>query len=159
MMSNENIDDDDEHFICTPPDIADIAKDAVGGTLPEYSKEIYEKAYQDFVKWKRENKISSSLFSENVLIAYFKELSTKFKRSTLWVKYSMLRSTILLHHNINIKNYHQLKMVIKRAPAGTEPKQAKYFQPEEINRFLKEAPDDLYLVHKVRKKLVLLFSN
>ena len=40
--------------------------------LPSKSKEKYEKAYLDFGKWKK--KENTAVTSENVLIAYFKEL-------------------------------------------------------------------------------------
>ncbi|KAJ8915322.1 hypothetical protein NQ315_014830, partial [Exocentrus adspersus] len=53
---------------------------------------------------------------------YFTELSTKYKSSTLWTYYSILRSTITLHQDINLENYKKLRALLKRKSEGFLPK-------------------------------------
>ena len=54
------------------------------------------------------------LISENVLKAFFKQLSEKYKRSTLWSKWSLLKSIINLREGIDITEYQQLQAFLKR---------------------------------------------
>ena len=89
MNNTEDIEE-----VLTPPRIREIAQTVRDDALPSKSKEKYEKAYLDFGKW--EKKENTAVTSENVLIAYFKALLEKFKPTTLWATYSMLKSTISL---------------------------------------------------------------
>lgn len=93
----------DTSFDNTPPDISNAAKDISNQLLPEKSRKQYEKAYQDFMNWKISK--SSTSFSEDVLLVYFQELSEKFKSSSLWTFYSMLKSTLSINHNVDISKY------------------------------------------------------
>ncbi|KAL4716752.1 hypothetical protein ACJJTC_001908 [Scirpophaga incertulas] len=68
----------DSDDICTPPDILELATEKI------------------------EKKTTS--FSENVILAYLKDLSDKFKPSSMWAKYSMLKSTLNIYNNIDIMN-------------------------------------------------------
>lgn len=85
-MSSEN----DVEMCETPLDIRDAATTVADNLLPEKSRKQYEKSYKDFMDWKTVKKATS--FSENVLLVYFQEISTKFKPCTLWTIYSMLKS-------------------------------------------------------------------
>lgn len=80
----------------------------VAGTeaLPQKSCDRYLVAYDSFLLWKNKRKIKS--FSENVFMAYFTDLSTKYKASTLWSTFSMLKSTMETKHDIDIKSYSKL---------------------------------------------------
>lgn len=90
----------DSEIHCTPPDITAQAKSAAANLLPAKSRERYEAVYRKFMDWRAKNKVQS--FSENVLMAYFDELSNEMKPSSLWAIYSMLRSTI----KVTINNYY-----------------------------------------------------
>ncbi|KAJ8922304.1 hypothetical protein NQ315_004246 [Exocentrus adspersus] len=78
------------------------------------------------MEWKKTNNVQQ--FSENVILLYFKELSSKYKSSTLWAQYSMLKSTLNIKHDMNISNYQVLL--------------------EDFSRFLNCAPDEKYLLVK-----------
>lgn len=78
------------------------------------------------------------------------EFSDKISPSTLWTQYSMLRSTIEAHHNIDISQYTKLRAFLKRKSEGYVPKKAKTLTAEEIHQFVNTAPDSEYLFEKVR---------
>lgn len=61
----------------------------------------------------------------------------------------MLKSTLLIKHNIQIKDYTKLIAFIKDKNATYEPKTSKIFTREEFLNFLASAPDDKYLMWKV----------
>ncbi|CAH0552504.1 unnamed protein product [Brassicogethes aeneus] len=133
--------------LCTPPEIVDSAKAATKNLLPVKSRERYEINYDKFMKWRTSNKIQS--FSENVLLAYFEQLSITMKPSTLWATYSMLKSTISINHDINIASYSKLQALLKRKSDGFKSKKSKVLNSQQINTFLKNAPDRKYLLMKV----------
>lgn len=81
----------DDEVSNTPPEIREAAKIASLNLLPEKSKKLYLSAYTSFMAWRESKNINS--FSESILLVYFSELATKYKPSTLWAHYSMLRST------------------------------------------------------------------
>lgn len=143
---SSNTDDTDENL--TPPDILETAKKLTNSLLPEKSRKAYDKCYQDFITWKMNKKANS--FSENVLLAYFQELSDNFKCSSLWSKYSMIKSTLSIYNEIDITKYSKLVSFLKRKSQGYKGKKAKTFSAEHLNKFLNEAPDKLYLSTKVR---------
>jgi integrase len=100
------------------------------------------------MNWCETRGIKSS-FSENILMTYFGELSKKKKPTSLWTQYSMLRSTLSVHHDVDISKYLRLKALLKRKSLGYKPKRSKTLTSLEINRFLNEAPDEKYLFTKV----------
>jgi hypothetical protein len=140
--------DSDEVILCTPPHITEKAKEATNNLLPKKSRERYDIVYKKFMEWRLKNNIKS--FSENVLLAYFEELSSGMKPSSLWAIYSMLRTTInIKQNNTNIATYHKLISLLKRKSDGFKSKKSKTLTSKEINNFLEQAPDDKYLFMKV----------
>ncbi|KAB0802145.1 hypothetical protein PPYR_04331 [Photinus pyralis] len=132
-----------EIITCTPPELREIANSTVGNLLPQKSKLKYEKEYLKFDQWCKENKAQH--ISENVLLAYF-ELQTHLKKpSSLWSMYSMLRSYLNVHKNVDISRYVKLQALLKRFSQGYEPKKSKILDLEQINRFIQEADDKHYL--------------
>lgn len=120
--------------------------------LPEKSKEKYYKAYDTFKKWCGEKSVKT--VDEKVMLAYFSsEDNRKFKASTAWSIYSMLRATLSLHDNIDVSNYDHLRAFLKRKATGYQAKKSKVFTKEEAFRFVKEAPDVDYLAMKVNSLL------
>lgn len=118
-------------------------------TLPSKSRTSYERAYRNFMEWRSRKKINT--FSEDVLLAYFNELSKKYVCSTLWIFYSMLKTTLEFYHNISMKPYAKLREYLKHNSIGYRPvKNVKMsFSIAEITKFLAEAPDFVYLATKV----------
>lgn len=137
----------DNEEICTPPDIREYALNINAQLLPEKSREKYESVYSTYKKWQTSRKIK--LTSENVLMVHFKELSQKYKPSTLWSTWSIMKTTLSQKEGIDINQYKQLKSFLKRESDGYKCKKSKVFSSEEIEKFLKEAPDNNYLATKV----------
>lgn len=133
--------------VYTPPRVKESAQNATLELLPSKSREVYENSYARFMNWRKEEKVAS--FSEDVIIAYLANLSTKVKPSTLWGHYSMLKATLNVKHGVNIKNYPKVVPYLKRKSDGYKPKKSKTLTKEEINKFLSEAPDNKYLFTKV----------
>ncbi|KAK5641228.1 hypothetical protein RI129_009775 [Pyrocoelia pectoralis] len=101
----------DDEITSTPPDITEKAMVATNNLLPEKSRKIYEKFYNQFMEWRTKNNIAS--YSENVLIVYFEELSNKIKSPSLWTRYSILKSTLNIKNQINIAQYPKLHALLK----------------------------------------------
>lgn len=137
----------DSELELTPPNIVDAANISCSNLISETSKEKYTTAHNVFMDWRKEHNTDS--FSENVLMLYFVELSKKFKASTLWTQYSMLRTTLKINNSVDIAMYAKLRAFLKRKSTGYRPKKSKIFTSEEINKFIKEAPDNVYLLAKV----------
>lgn len=146
-MSLNDSESEEDVFIGTPPEITQAAASATASLLPEKSKSQYERAYKLFQDWRQENQTNS--FSENVLLAYFQNLSKKMKPSSLWAIYSMLRTTINLKNNVDISKYPKLCAFLKRKSDGYRPKKSKILTPQQIREFLSSAPDEEYLFTKV----------
>lgn len=127
----------------TPPDILSEAKTAQDETLPPKSRERYIATYENFITWKQERKTKS--FSENVLLAYFHELSGKYKPSSLWSIYSMLKSTLKTKNDIDLGSYLKLSAFVKRQSDGFISKKSKVLTNDDVEKYLNEAPDDKYL--------------
>ncbi len=140
---------EDEVFTSTPPNIMEMAEESTKNLLPEKSKGRYNQVYKFFMDWRLQNKVKS--FSENVMMAYFGEIAKKYKPSTLWCMYSMLRMQISMNHDVDISKYCKLTSFLKRKNDGFKPKKSKILTAEEINRFLLEAPDEKHLMNKVSK--------
>ncbi|KAJ8935663.1 hypothetical protein NQ318_012825 [Aromia moschata] len=131
----------------TPPEIPDRAAAVSLNLLPQISRKKYETAYEKFLTWRKNSKIKS--FSENILLVYFEDISKTFKASTLWSQYSMLRTTINIEHNVDISTYPKLRSFLKRMSESYIPKKSKILTAEELQQFLNEAPDEMYLLIKV----------
>lgn len=127
----------------TPPEIIETATNACLNLLPQKSRQKYEICYKRFMEWRQKHKVNS--FSENVAVAYFEELSKTLKSPTLWSHYSMLRSTI----NVDLSKYLKLRAFLKRRSDGYTAKKSKTLTSQEINVFIKEAPDNKFLLTKV----------
>lgn len=133
----------------SPSDIEDSATSTtVPSIIPERSKDIYEKTYKIYLKWCEEKNVKNST-NEKALLAYFDQLSIKYKPSTLWSFYSMIRTMISTQKNIDISKYTQLLALLKQKSDGFKSKKTKVLTWENIRRFLLEADDDKFLLLKV----------
>lgn len=130
-------------------EIENAANAATEDLVPSKSRKVYETVFEDFEKWSKE-KGATDNFSEKVLLAYFFEKSTNNKASTLWAKYSMLRTMLKLKKNIDISKYSKLLAFIKRKNENYKPKKSKILTMEQVDEFLMKAPDEKYLMMKVR---------
>ena len=147
--NNDNFDlfKDEDVFEGTLPGVAEIAKNAFNDLLPTKSKEKYELAYAKFNNYKKQIRTTSS--SENILMAYFTELKKKYKPSSLWKYYSMLKKTLNVKEKIDIAQYCALTSLLKKEANGFQSKKAKVFTVAQMNKSLQEAPYIQYIAHKV----------
>ncbi|XP_050307667.1 uncharacterized protein LOC126744318 isoform X2 [Anthonomus grandis grandis] len=130
-----------------PQNIREKAIKATENLLPVKSRQQYDREYGIFGIWKDANAIVQ--ITETVLMAYFQELSEKYSPNSLWTKYSSLRSTLMVYKNIDISQYHRLISFLKVKSKVYVPKKSKVLEEKQIINFIKKAPDDIYLVHKV----------
>lgn len=119
----------------------------VDNLLPQRSMDKYNKVHETFMEWHSHN--ASPTINENVMLVYFKDLSTKYKPSTLWSKWSMLKTTLNLRNRIKIDNFLLLKGFLKEKSKRYKPKKSKVLSWSDILAFLRDSPDAIYLVMKV----------
>lgn len=136
---------DDEEFSPISPE--GKRRNVANNVLTEKSKKVYEKLYKQFMDWRNAKNISS--FTENDLLAYFHELQQKMKPSSLWTHCSVIKSVLNVRHNVDISGYRKLYALLKQKSAGYIAKKSKTFSPDQIKRFLDEAPDFNFLCSKV----------
>ncbi|XP_066256703.1 protein tramtrack, beta isoform-like isoform X12 [Euwallacea similis] len=116
-------------------------------SLPEKSRKKYELVYKNFMAWCSSKGFDT--YTEDVLLTYFEDLAATHRCTTMWGYYSMLRSTLIINNNVNIETYHKLRTFLKTKSKGYQCKKSKLFTHEELNRFIDEAPDLIYLATKV----------
>ncbi|KAK4876477.1 hypothetical protein RN001_012899 [Aquatica leii] len=63
--------------------------------------------------------------------------------------HSMLRCSLNLHQNIDISKFNKLHALLKQALVGYVPKKSKILEEDNINKFINEADNELYLAMKV----------
>lgn len=115
--------------------------------LPRRSKEKYLQTYQNFMTWKEGRKKDSLV--EDVFIEYFTELAGKFKPSSLWAQFSMLKSTMLLYNKIDMSSYRVLLAFLSKNAEGYQCRKTHVFTSKQIETFLVQASDDRFLATKV----------
>lgn len=84
-----------------------------------------------------------------MLLSYFFNVEKRFAASSVWTKYSMLKSTLKVHKGIDISKYGKLTSYLKAESRNYKPRKAKILERNQIEKFLKEAPDEEYLQVKV----------
>lgn len=154
-LRSETESDNDSHMkdLERPSTPNDLINEASEQLLPSKSKGRYEQIYNDYTKWKNVRKASSN--SERTVLSYFSEISKAkdgkpgLKPSTMWAKYSMLKATLKIYENVDISTYPSLTAFLKRKGEGHVPKKAKIFTEEEIQQFIDNAADEIWLDVKV----------
>ncbi|KAJ8912503.1 hypothetical protein NQ315_000679 [Exocentrus adspersus] len=86
---------------------------------------------------------------EEVLLAYFFNVEKHFAASSMWTKYSMLKSMLKVHKGTDISKYGKLTSYLKVESRKYKTKKAKILERNRIEEFLKKAPDVEYLQVKV----------
>lgn len=104
--------------------------------------------YRSFMDWCSLRKFES--YSEELLLNYFEDLSESYSPNSLWTYYAMLRHQMLENQNVNIEPYSKLRQYLKDLQTnGPQGKKSKYFTREELDTFIRTAPDSTYLATKV----------
>ncbi|KAG4067645.1 hypothetical protein HA402_005417 [Bradysia odoriphaga] len=152
--------DDDADLICQmeeeedPEVVSDLPLEllqeyekAMNSILPKRSTDRYMQAYDVFRNWQKSHRTKS--FDKIIIMAYLSEASAKYKPTTLWSIYSMLKKTLLVKHNVDLKAYCRVRAFLKAYSDGYERKKSLVFTPEELRDFIVDAPDVSYLAAKV----------
>lgn len=111
------------------------------------SREVYDKEYQKFESWCKETNVEG--ISESDLLGYFEMQSKTKKISSLWSIYSMLRMCLNSYKKLDISHYTELQAFLKRLSEGYESKKSEILQVQDINRFIQQSDDRMYLATKV----------
>ena len=72
----------------------------------------------------------------------------KWKPSTILCQYSLLKHTIKLREKIDC-GFHQSTTTLKNDLKGHQHKKANVFEASAVEKFLVDAPDEIYLATKV----------
>ncbi|KAJ8910244.1 hypothetical protein NQ315_002568 [Exocentrus adspersus] len=131
----------------TTDEIRSVAAAAKDSLLPSKSKHLYEETYNAYRKWCCNKKIKSTC--EDSILAYFNSDLSRYKSSSLWSKYSMLRSTINLREGIDISKFPSVIPFLKRKGEGYKPKKSLILTREHICEFLIKADTKEHLFNKV----------
>ncbi|KAJ3659366.1 hypothetical protein Zmor_011056 [Zophobas morio] len=75
-----------------PESISERAQKITLDLLPSKSRKQYEKEYQAFKEWQTKNKVLA--VNEDVMLTYIHEKSKYLKPSSVWSKYSMLKTPL-----------------------------------------------------------------
>lgn len=133
-----------------PANIKALADAAVDCLIPPKSRAKCMESYEHFENWRKTMKCDS--LAEDVLLAYFEAQSDKgWKPSTLSARHSMIGLVLKVNNQVDIGKYSRLTAYINRLKKGYEPHKAEVFTPEQVGKFLSEAPDRTYLLTKVCK--------
>ena len=134
FFSSEMEDSDSESEFLTPRQIRDDAEETKRNLLPTKSKKKCEGEYLTYKLWKEQNLVKQT--SENVLFAYFSELSQTKKHSTLWAIFSMLKSTIDVIEKVKIGIFTKVISFLKKQKKRLPEQKGKSFHGSRNKRVL-----------------------
>ena len=115
-----------------PDNIIKKAAEISKNLLPEKSRERYEEEYSKFTDWCKVQSVELRKVSDEVLLVYLSEKSKIMKSSTLWSRFSMIKSCLKLKENVDISNFDKTLAFLKRQSVGYQPTKAKVFTADEI---------------------------
>ncbi|CAG5089225.1 Protein of unknown function [Cotesia congregata] len=136
----------------TDEDEVDRNFDAEAKLIIPYQKKSadrYLQVYDNYQRWRHENRNALSTSEENNLVVYFKCLSTRISPPTMWSIWSILKKTLKTKDDIDISEFHNVKSMVKNNAKGYKPKKSLVLTWDEVMRFINEAPDSMYLASKV----------
>lgn len=99
--------------------------------------------------WCQGHNVLPKNVSDEVLLVYLSEKSKSMKPTTLWSKFSMIKSGLKLKENVDVSKFNKSLAFLKRQSVGYQPTKAKVFTEDEIQRFMVNAPDNEWLLSKV----------
>lgn len=92
---------------------------------------------------------NESVVTEKLMVAYFNVLREKYAPPSLWTTYSMLRSTLFMYEKVDISKFSTLIGALKSVSKGYQPKKTKTLDRKDVEKFINEAPDEIYLLMKM----------
>lgn len=115
--------------------------------LPKKSCERYEKEYSLFCKWRQQKKVNT--VSDDILLVYLAEKAKSMKASTLWSRFSMIKSCLAVKENVDVSRLPKTTAYLKRQSVGYTPKKSKVLTADQVAKFILEAPDEKWLLTKI----------
>ena len=137
-----------------PNAIVKAYENAMAQTLPRKSQQKYLNAYEHFDTWRNLNEVERRVDKE-VLMAYFLDVSKHWKPTTLWARYSMIKSVLIQKFDVDIGQYKCLTKFLGNKSKGYKPRKAKPLLAHNLKTFLNQAPDEKYLFTKVSSSLII----
>lgn len=125
----------------------DNAEEMCSALIPIKSRKLYERTYDNFAKWCKIKKIKC--ITENVVLEYVTGIYDKYKTSSLWTQYSMLKATLIAHKNVDISKFKKVLDLLKGKTDNCVPKKTLILTREHIDTFISKAPDERFLMIKV----------
>lgn len=125
--------------------------------LPESSRRVYLRSYQDFMTWKEEQ--GAAEITEDLLLDYFKFLVLVTGSRSPEQRMSHLKATLQLFHGISISEFSRLKEFVHQKSGAIVRKKAPEFTTKQLMQFVREAPDDKYSTTKVGVALMVAGCN
>lgn len=116
-------------------EIEAAANEAVSSLGPTKSSEKYCAAYDHFKKWCDSKNVNK--FEENVFLAYFNTMAKekKWKSSTMWSRYSMIKSQLIIKNGMDISKCLKLRAFLKKANEGYSAKKSRIFRRSSLKLF------------------------
>ena len=132
-----------------PAEVLQLANQAKELIIPPESKHVYDRAYTSFQEWKQKNKCKSN--RQDVILGYLVEHfeNKTWKPPTLWAQWAMLKATLYNYDEVETSTYLKVAKFIKTVNKGYKPKKSKILTPEQVSKFIVEAPDHEYLATQV----------
>lgn len=135
-------DEDEKNVQNTPPEVRQkIEQSREARLLPKKSGKAYERAYEKFMEWFNVAKAKNShaKVSESFVVAYFESC---ISAASGWSIYSRLKPLIQSRHGVDMEKMPTLQASLKRRSQYHTPTQAPTFTLDQLNTFLKDAPND-----------------
>lgn len=134
---------------CTPPELRQLANETAGVLVPDVSKARYDKVYQRFQSWCEEKKVAKGYASENIVLAFLREMSSKYAASTLWSMFSMLKKTLRSYERLDLGEMPMAMDFLKKLDKGQARKKSAAFSRDAIEKYMREAPEPACMVIKL----------
>lgn len=115
--------------------------------VPDKSRAQYDHTYQEYRKWCLKNNMEMT--TEDGILRYFTTEMATYKSSSLWTKYSMLRSTIKLFEGIDICTFPSIIPYLKSKGDGHRTTKSLTLSKDHVDKFLAEADNKKHLLNKV----------
>ena len=109
------------------------------------TKSAQERAYTIYSQWKEKNGVTTS--ERSLLNYFFQFYREKYSPTTIGTHFAKLKRSVKKYECIDISRYFILyASVIK---LEYQSKKSRVFTTEQLKKFLQEAPENRFLLHKV----------
>ena len=107
--------------------------------IPETSKDKYDFYFSLFLGFIADYDVEVDAVNEELLLAFFKDMSDFYAPNTLWTIFSCVKKKLLIHTSIDIGKFPLVTQYLKKKNDKYLPKKALTFEPDEIKSFLRDS--------------------